>query len=69
LTAVYHGVEGEVNGGSYGRVGTSMQAGGQVGNLSGKALRHELTAVNGIGVFAPQYGPRRGFFLGVSKKI
>jgi outer membrane receptor protein involved in Fe transport len=24
---------------------------------------------SGIGVFAPQYGPRRGFFLGVSKKI
>jgi hypothetical protein len=23
----------------------------------------------GIGVFAPQYGPRIGFFLGVSKKI
>ncbi|MBV8926524.1 MAG: outer membrane beta-barrel protein [Bradyrhizobium sp.] len=23
----------------------------------------------GIGVFAPQYGPRRGFFLGFSKKI
>jgi iron complex outermembrane receptor protein len=31
----YHGVEGEVNGGSYGRIGTSVQAGGQVGNLSG----------------------------------
>ena len=31
----YHGVEGEVSGGSYGRIGTSMQAGGQVGNLSG----------------------------------
>ena len=31
----YHGVEGEVMGGSYGRVGTSVQAGGQVGNLSG----------------------------------
>jgi iron complex outermembrane recepter protein len=31
----YHGVEGEVNGGSFGRVGTSIQAGGQVGNLSG----------------------------------
>lgn len=31
----YHGVEGEVSGGSYGRVGTSVQAGGQVGNLSG----------------------------------
>jgi iron complex outermembrane receptor protein len=31
----YHGVEGEVNGGSYGRVGTSVQAGGQVGNFSG----------------------------------
>jgi iron complex outermembrane recepter protein len=31
----YHGVEGEVNAGSYGRVGTSVQAGGQVGNLSG----------------------------------
>jgi outer membrane receptor protein involved in Fe transport len=23
----------------------------------------------GIGVFAPQYGPRRGFFAGISKKI
>jgi iron complex outermembrane recepter protein len=31
----YHGVEGEVSGGSYGRVGASVQAGGQVGNLSG----------------------------------
>ena len=31
----YHGVEGEVNGGSYGRIGSSVQAGGQVGNLSG----------------------------------
>jgi len=26
-------------------------------------------ATCGIGVFAPQYGPRRGYFLGVSKKI
>ncbi len=24
---------------------------------------------SGIGVFAPQYGPRRGFFVGVSKKF
>ena len=24
---------------------------------------------SGIGVFAAQYGPRRGFFAGVSKKI
>jgi len=24
---------------------------------------------SGIGVFAPQYGPRRGFFLGISQKI
>jgi iron complex outermembrane recepter protein len=31
----YHGAEGEVSGGSFGRVDTSMQAGGQVGNLSG----------------------------------
>jgi iron complex outermembrane recepter protein len=31
----YHGVEGEVNGGSYGRIGTSVQAGGELGNLSG----------------------------------
>jgi iron complex outermembrane receptor protein len=30
----YHGVEGEVNGGSFGRVDTSVQAGGQNGNLS-----------------------------------
>jgi iron complex outermembrane recepter protein len=31
----YHGVEGEVSGGSYGRVGATVQAGGQNGNLSG----------------------------------
>jgi iron complex outermembrane recepter protein len=31
----YHGVETELNGGSYGRVGSSVQAGGQVGNFSG----------------------------------
>jgi outer membrane receptor protein involved in Fe transport len=24
---------------------------------------------DGIGVFAPQYGPRRGYFVGVSKKF
>jgi hypothetical protein len=24
---------------------------------------------SGIGVFAPQYGPRRGYFVGVSKKF
>ncbi len=31
----YHGLEGEVSGGSYGRFTTSVQAGGEVGNLSG----------------------------------
>jgi iron complex outermembrane recepter protein len=31
----YQGVEGELNGGSYGRIGTSVQAGGQNGNSSG----------------------------------
>jgi iron complex outermembrane recepter protein len=31
----YHGVEGDVRGGSYGRIGTSVQAGGQNGNFSG----------------------------------
>jgi iron complex outermembrane receptor protein len=31
----YRGVEGDVTGGSYGRAGASVQAGGQVGNLSG----------------------------------
>jgi outer membrane receptor protein involved in Fe transport len=30
---------------------------------------YELRDGTGIGVFAPQFGPRRGFFLGVSKKI
>ena len=24
---------------------------------------------SGIGVFAPQYGPRRGYFAGLSKKF
>jgi iron complex outermembrane recepter protein len=31
----FHGVEGEVSGGSYGRGVASLQAGGEVGNLSG----------------------------------
>jgi iron complex outermembrane recepter protein len=31
----YHGVEGEISGGSYGRAVSSVQAGGQNGNLSG----------------------------------
>jgi iron complex outermembrane recepter protein len=31
----YHGVETTVAGGSYGRIGTSVEAGGQQGNLSG----------------------------------
>jgi iron complex outermembrane receptor protein len=31
----YRGVEGDVTAGSFGRAGTSVQAGGQVGNLSG----------------------------------
>jgi iron complex outermembrane receptor protein len=31
----YHGLEGEVSAGSFGRASTSVQAGGQVGNLSG----------------------------------
>lgn len=30
---------------------------------------YEIRDGSGIGVFAPQYGPRRGFFLGISKKI
>jgi len=31
----YQGAQGELSGGSYGRIGTSVQAGGQRGNLSG----------------------------------
>lgn len=30
---------------------------------------YEIRDGSGIGVFAPQYGPRRGFYLGLSKKI
>ena len=30
---------------------------------------YEIRSGSGIGVFAPQYGPGRGFFLGLSKKI
>ena len=30
---------------------------------------YEIRSGSGIGVFAPQFGPRRGFFLGISKKI
>jgi outer membrane receptor protein involved in Fe transport len=30
---------------------------------------YQIRSGTGIGVFAPQYGPRRGFFAGISKKI
>jgi outer membrane receptor protein involved in Fe transport len=30
---------------------------------------YEIRDGTGIGVFAPQFGPRRGFFVGISKKI
>ena len=30
---------------------------------------YQIRNDSGIGVFAPQYGPRRGFFLGIKKKI
>ena len=30
---------------------------------------YELRDGSGIGVFAPQYGARRGFFVGLSKKF
>jgi outer membrane receptor protein involved in Fe transport len=30
---------------------------------------YQIRSGTGIGVFAPQYGPRRGFFMGVTKKI
>jgi hypothetical protein len=30
---------------------------------------YQLRSGTGIGVFAPQYGPRLGFFVGVSKKL
>ena len=30
---------------------------------------YQIRSGTGIGVFAPQYGPRRGYFVGVSKKL
>jgi outer membrane receptor protein involved in Fe transport len=30
---------------------------------------YQIRSGTGIGVFAPQYGPRRGFFVGLTKKI
>ena len=30
---------------------------------------YQIRSGTGIGVFAPQYGPRRGYFVGVSKKF
>jgi hypothetical protein len=30
---------------------------------------YQIRSGTGIGVFAPQYGPRRGYFVGISKKL
>jgi outer membrane receptor protein involved in Fe transport len=30
---------------------------------------YQIRDGSGIGVFAPQYGPRRGFFFGISQKL
>jgi outer membrane receptor protein involved in Fe transport len=29
--------------------------------------KYEIRSGSGVGVFAPQWGPRRGFFVGLSK--
>src|SRR5208282_3976833 len=36
-------------------------------NLTDKI--YEIRSGSGIGVFAPQYGPRRGIFVGLSKAL
>jgi hypothetical protein len=30
---------------------------------------YEIRNGSGIGVFAPQFGPRRGFFVGISQRL
>jgi hypothetical protein len=30
---------------------------------------YEIREGSGIGVFAPQFGPRRGFFAGITQKL
>jgi outer membrane receptor protein involved in Fe transport len=30
---------------------------------------YQIRSGSGIGVFAPQFGPRRGYYIGISKKI
>jgi outer membrane receptor protein involved in Fe transport len=30
---------------------------------------YEIRDGSGIGVFAPQFGPRRGFFAGITQKL
>jgi outer membrane receptor protein involved in Fe transport len=30
---------------------------------------YELRDGSGVGVFAPQYGPRRGFYVGLTQKL
>jgi outer membrane receptor protein involved in Fe transport len=30
---------------------------------------YEIRDGSGIGVFAPQFGPRRGFYFGISQKL
>ena len=30
---------------------------------------YELRGGSGIGVFAPQFGPRRGYYMGISQKL
>jgi outer membrane receptor protein involved in Fe transport len=30
---------------------------------------YQIRSGTGVGVFAPQYGPRRGFFAGLSQKF
>jgi hypothetical protein len=35
----------------------------------GALRRHQSVRYRLIGVFAPQFGPRRGYFLGMSKKF
>jgi outer membrane receptor protein involved in Fe transport len=62
---------------AYAQINTGIVQDFSVFNMSGLSARfdvinlfdvhYQIRSGSGVGVFAPQWGPRRGFFVGLTK--
>jgi hypothetical protein len=54
---------------SYTQINLGLSHSFDIGGAGPLTARYQIRSGTGIGVFAPQYGPRRGFFGGLAWKF